>query len=266
MEARISTERHVQRQQKLKEQVDTRIAAAIEKKGILIVFTGNGKGKSTAAFGTVTRAVGHGKTVGVAQYIKGQWDNGEYNLLQPLGVEFHIMGTGFTWETQNRQADIDAAKEVWSESKRMLADKRYDLVVLDELTYMLAYHYLDTEEVIASLQNRPAQQSVIVTGRGCHSQILKWRIRSAKSAPSNMLLITAFRRSRVSTGNNCAWHPARRRFYISCGTTDFASNHSRNCCKCGESDFSSCHVIIKRLPVRIGTSQGITISPLSKSC
>ncbi|MDO1988905.1 cob(I)yrinic acid a,c-diamide adenosyltransferase, partial [Escherichia coli] len=77
-----------------------------------------------------------GKTVGVAQYIKGQWDNGEYNLLQPLGVEFHIMGTGFTWETQNRQADIDAAKEVWSESKRMLADKRYDLVVLDELTYM----------------------------------------------------------------------------------------------------------------------------------
>lgn len=81
---------------------------------------------------------------GVAQYIKGQWDNGEYNLLQPLGVEFHIMGTGFTWETQNRQADIDAAKEVWSESKRMLADKRYDLVVLDELTYMLAYHYLDT--------------------------------------------------------------------------------------------------------------------------
>lgn len=97
MEARISTERHVQRQQKLKEQVDTRVAAAIEKKGILIVFTGNGKGKSTAAFGTVTRAVGHGKTVGVAQYIKGQWDNGEYNLLQPLGVEFHIMGTGFTW-------------------------------------------------------------------------------------------------------------------------------------------------------------------------
>ncbi|EOO9052576.1 cob(I)yrinic acid a,c-diamide adenosyltransferase [Escherichia coli] len=190
MEARISTERHVQRQQKLKEQVDTRIAAAIEKKGILIVFTGNGKGKSTAAFGTVTRAVGHGKTVGVAQYIKGQWDNGEYNLLQPLGVEFHIMGTGFTWETQNRQADIDAAKEVWSESKRMLADKRYDLVVLDELTYMLAYHYLDTEEVIASLQNRPAQQSVIVTGRGCHSQILKMadtvsEIRPVKDAFDN---------------------------------------------------------------------------------
>ena len=111
MEARANNDRHRQRQQKLKEQVDTRVAAATEKKGILIVFTGNGKGKSTAAFGTATRAVGHGKTVGIAQFIKGQWDNGEYNTLQPLGVEFHIMGTGFTWETQNRQADIEAATQ-----------------------------------------------------------------------------------------------------------------------------------------------------------
>lgn len=172
METNNAPDRHVQRQQKLKEQVDARIAAATQQKGILIVFTGNGKGKSTAAFGTVTRALGHGKTVGVAQYIKGQWDNGEYNVLHPLGVEFHIMGTGFTWETQNREADIEAAKAVWQESKRMLADERYDLVVLDELTYMLAYHYLDTEEVIAALQNRPSHQSVIVTGRGCHSQLL----------------------------------------------------------------------------------------------
>lgn len=172
METNNAPDRHVQRQQKLKEQVDARIAAATQQKGILIVFTGNGKGKSTAAFGTVTRALGHGKTVGVAQYIKGQWDNGEYNLLHPLGVEFHIMGTGFTWETQNREADIEAANVVWQESKRMLADERYDLVVLDELTYMLAYHYLETEEVIAALQNRPSHQSVIVTGRGCHSQLL----------------------------------------------------------------------------------------------
>ncbi|EGO8360784.1 cob(I)yrinic acid a,c-diamide adenosyltransferase [Escherichia coli] len=172
METNNAPDRHVQRQQKLKDQVDARVAAATQQKGILIVFTGNGKGKSTAAFGTVTRALGHGKTVGVAQYIKGQWDNGEYNVLHPLGVEFHIMGTGFTWETQNREADIEAAKVVWQESKRMLADERYDLVVLDELTYMLAYHYLDTEEVIAALQNRPSHQSVIVTGRGCHNQLL----------------------------------------------------------------------------------------------
>ena len=172
MEARANNDRHRQRQQKLKEQVDTRVAAATEKRGILIVFTGNGKGKSTAAFGTATRAVGHGKTVGVAQFIKGQWDNGEYNTLHPLGVEFHIMGTGFTWETQNRETDIQAATAVWQESKRMLADPRYDLVVLDELTYMLAYHYLDSQEVIAAVENRPVQQTVIVTGRGCHSQLL----------------------------------------------------------------------------------------------
>ncbi|MCR1302684.1 MULTISPECIES: cob(I)yrinic acid a,c-diamide adenosyltransferase [Enterobacter] len=172
MEARANADRHRQRQQKRKEQVDTRVAAATEKRGILIVFTGNGKGKSTAAFGTATRAVGHGKTVGVAQFIKGQWDNGEYNTLHPLGVEFHIMGTGFTWETQNRETDIQAATAVWQESKRMLADPIYDLVVLDELTYMLAYHYLDTQEVIAAVENRPVQQTVIVTGRGCHSQLL----------------------------------------------------------------------------------------------
>ncbi|BFT80698.1 MULTISPECIES: cob(I)yrinic acid a,c-diamide adenosyltransferase [Enterobacter] len=172
MEARANAEKHRQRQQKRKEQVDIRVAAATEKKGILIVFTGNGKGKSTAAFGTATRAVGHGKTVGVAQFIKGQWDNGEYNTLHPLGVEFHIMGTGFTWETQNRETDIQAAAAVWQESKRMLADPSYDLVVLDELTYMLAYHYLDTQEVIAAVENRPVQQTVIVTGRGCHSQLL----------------------------------------------------------------------------------------------
>ncbi|HCB2206539.1 TPA: cob(I)yrinic acid a,c-diamide adenosyltransferase [Citrobacter farmeri] len=173
MQARANGDRHRQRQQKLKEQVDLRVAAATEQKGILIVFTGNGKGKSTAAFGTATRAVGHGKTVGVAQFIKGQWDNGEYNTLHPLGVEFHIMGTGFTWETQNRESDISAALAVWKESKRMLADVHYDLVVLDELTYMLAYHYLDTEEVIAAIRERPAQQSVIVTGRGCHAQLLE---------------------------------------------------------------------------------------------
>ncbi|HFK5792603.1 TPA: cob(I)yrinic acid a,c-diamide adenosyltransferase [Enterobacter asburiae] len=172
MEARANADKHRQRQQKRKEQVDIRVAAATEKRGILIVFTGNGKGKSTAAFGTATRAVGHGKTVGVAQFIKGQWDNGEYNTLHPLGVEFHIMGTGFTWETQNRETDIEAATAVWQESKRMLADPSYDLVVLDELTYMLAYHYLDTQEVIAAVENRPVQQTVIVTGRGCHSQLL----------------------------------------------------------------------------------------------
>ena len=173
MEARANDDRHRQRQQKLKDQVDTRVAAATEKKGILIVFTGNGKGKSTAAFGTATRAVGHGKTVGVAQFIKGQWDNGEYNTLHPLGVEFHIMGTGFTWETQSREKDQQAAQLVWQEAKRMLASDEYDVVLLDELTYMAAYHYLDVDEIVAAITNRPLHQHVIITGRGCHRALLE---------------------------------------------------------------------------------------------
>lgn len=172
METLTEDLRHRQRQQKLKEKVDSRIAAATEKKGIVIVFTGNGKGKSTAAFGTATRAVGHGQHVGVVQFIKGSWENGEYNALHEHGVEFHIMGTGFTWETQNRDTDREAAKGVWQEAHRMLTDTQYDLVVLDELTYMLAYHYLDIEEVVNAITQRPHNQSVIVTGRGCHTLLL----------------------------------------------------------------------------------------------
>lgn len=172
METLTEDLRHQQRQQNLKAKVDSRIAAATEKRGIVIVFTGNGKGKSTAAFGTATRAVGHGQRVGVAQFIKGEWENGEYNALHAHGVEFHIMGTGFTWETQNRELDRSAAKSVWQEARRMLADTGYDLVVLDELTYMLAYHYLDIEEVVQAITQRPHHQSVIITGRGCHTLLL----------------------------------------------------------------------------------------------
>src|SRR5476649_2390987 len=151
----ISNDRHKQRQQRLKEQVDARIEAAQERRGILIVFTGNGKGKTTAAFGTVTRAVGHGQRGGVIQFIKGQWPNGERNLLEPHGVEFQVMATGFTWNTQDRVADRAAAQEVWQHGLRMLADETLDLVLLDELTYMITYDYLDLPEVIAALNQRP---------------------------------------------------------------------------------------------------------------
>lgn len=98
----MSDERYQQRQQRVKEKVDARVAQAQDERGIIIVFTGNGKGKTTAAFGTATRAVGHGKKVGVVQFIKGTWPNGERNLLEPHGVEFQVMATGFTWDTQNR--------------------------------------------------------------------------------------------------------------------------------------------------------------------
>ncbi|MRT55982.1 cob(I)yrinic acid a,c-diamide adenosyltransferase [Enterobacteriaceae bacterium RIT693] len=168
----MSEDRYQQRQQRQKEKVDARIAQAQEERGILIVFTGNGKGKTTAAFGTATRAVGHGKKVGVVQFIKGQWPNGERNLLEPHGVEFQVMATGFTWETQNRETDTAACLEVWEHGKRMLADAALDIVILDELTYMVAYDYLPLEAVLNALANRPAHQTVIVTGRGCHREIL----------------------------------------------------------------------------------------------
>ncbi|KNC94967.1 cob(I)yrinic acid a,c-diamide adenosyltransferase [Trabulsiella odontotermitis] len=169
----MSDERYRERQQRLKDTVDARVAAAQDECGIVMVFTGNGKGKTTAAFGTATRAVGHGKHVGVVQFIKGEWPNGERNLLEPHGVEFQVMATGFTWDTQNRESDTAACLAVWQHGKRMLADPALDLVVLDELTYMVAYNYLPLEAVLTALKNRPSQQSVIITGRGCHREIME---------------------------------------------------------------------------------------------
>ena len=169
----MSDERYRERQQRLKDKVDARVAAAQDERGIVMVFTGNGKGKTTAAFGTATRAVGHGKKVGVIQFIKGTWPNGERNLLEPHGVEFQVMATGFTWNTQDRDSDTAACLAVWEHARRMLADDQLDLVLLDELTYLVAYDYLPLEAVLSALRERPAHQSVIITGRGCHREIIE---------------------------------------------------------------------------------------------
>lgn len=168
----MSEERHQQRQQKLKSQVDARIAAADQDKGLLLVLTGNGKGKSSSGFGMVLRTVGHGKKAAVVQFIKGNWASGERNLLEPLGIPFAVMATGFTWETQNRALDMAAATDVWQQAKQYLADPAIDFVLLDELTYMLSYDYLDLMDVLETLKNRPPQQHVVVTGRGCHRALL----------------------------------------------------------------------------------------------
>lgn len=169
----MSDERYRERQQRLKDKVDARVAAAQDERGIVMVFTGNGKGKTTAAFGTATRAVGHGKKVGVIQFIKGTWPNGERNLLEPHGVEFQVMATGFTWNTQDRDSDTAACLAVWEHARRMLADDQLDLVLLDELTYMVAYDYLPLESVLSALRERPAHQSAIITGRGRHRDIIE---------------------------------------------------------------------------------------------
>ncbi|MCS2147687.1 cob(I)yrinic acid a,c-diamide adenosyltransferase [Scandinavium manionii] len=169
----MSDDRHRERQQRLKEKVDARVADAQEERGVLLVLTGNGKGKTTAAFGTATRAVGHDKKVGVIQFIKGEWPNGERNLLEPHGVEFQVMATGFTWNTQDKAGDTAACLAVWEHAKRMMTDTSLDMVILDELTYMVAYDYLPLEEVLTALRDRPHHQTVIITGRGCHRDILE---------------------------------------------------------------------------------------------
>lgn len=164
-------DKHKARQQKVKEQVDAKIEQAQQEKGILQVITGNGKGKSTSGFGTVARCVGHGMNAAVVQFIKGMWECGERNLLERAGVPFAVMKTGFTWETQNRETDTQAAQATWQQAKLWLQDDSIDLVLLDELTYMVSYDYLDLDEVIEALENRPTMQSVIITGRGAHRRL-----------------------------------------------------------------------------------------------
>lgn len=160
--------RHKASMEKQKANVDAHIEAAQEQRGVAVLLTGNGKGKSSSAFGMVMRALGYGQKVGVVQFIKGVQLSGEEIYLRDHcpQVAFHQMGTGFTWDTQDREADMRAAADTWAVAKPMLADPSFDLVVLDELTYMLAYKYLDEAEVLAALRDRPREQSVVVTGRG----------------------------------------------------------------------------------------------------
>ncbi|MBQ4889796.1 cob(I)yrinic acid a,c-diamide adenosyltransferase [Shewanella sp. MMG014] len=171
--ADTKAQRHKARQQKLKEGVDAKIAAAQDEKGILLVLTGNGKGKSTSGFGAVTRCVGHGQKAAVVQFIKGGWECGERNLLEKVGVEFYVMGTGFTWETQDREKDVAAAESAWQDAEKLLKDESINLVLLDELTYMVTYKYIDLARVIEALNNRPSMQHVIITGRACHRDIIE---------------------------------------------------------------------------------------------
>ncbi|WP_106477179.1 cob(I)yrinic acid a,c-diamide adenosyltransferase [Phytohalomonas tamaricis] len=166
-------QRHKRAMQKLKRHVDERIEKANEERGLLLVFTGNGKGKTTAAWGTVTRALGYGYRVGVVQFIKGVWECGERErLADDAHLQVHTMATGFTWETQNRETDKAACEKVWVEAEKLLVDPDIYLVVLDELTYMLKFGYLDIGTVKRALAHRPAEQTVIITGRNAHRELL----------------------------------------------------------------------------------------------
>ena len=167
---------HKKKMEKLKSSVDASIAAADAERGVSILLTGNGKGKSSSAFGMVIRSLGYNLRAGVIQFIKGEQLSGEELYLRDRcpEVTFYQMGTGFTWDTQDRSGDISAAIRTWEEASKMLVDPSYNLVVLDELTYMLSFKYLDEAEVIRALKDRPKEQSVIVTGRGGGSALVDW--------------------------------------------------------------------------------------------
>jgi cob(I)alamin adenosyltransferase len=167
-------ERHRVRMERKKAVIDGKIAAADKKVGIIIVNTGNGKGKSSSGFGMVARALGHGMKVGVVQFIKGAMATGEEQFLRrfPDEVSFHSMGEGYTWETQNRERDIAKAEEAWEQARRFLGDPSYGLVVLDELNIALKYRYLDVHAVIADLLDRPLMQHVVVTGRAAPQELI----------------------------------------------------------------------------------------------
>ena len=167
-------ERHRVRMERKKAIIDAQIASANKQIGIIIVNTGNGKGKSSSAFGMVARALGHNMKVGVVQFIKGAMATGEEQFLRrfPDEVSFHTMGEGYTWETQNRERDIEKATLAWEQAKRFLDDPAYGLVVLDELNIALKYRYLDVEMVINDLLARPQMRHVVITGRGAPPELI----------------------------------------------------------------------------------------------
>ena len=161
------SERHRTRMQRKKELIDAAIARADREQGLLLVHTGNGKGKSSSAFGMIARTLGHGMRVGVAQFIKGRSDTGEEAFFRKQeNVIWHVLGEGFTWDTQNLARDTETAQRGWAIVQEMLRDPSLDLIILDELTYPLKFGWLDLTTVLNDLKNRPPMQHVVITGRG----------------------------------------------------------------------------------------------------
>lgn len=167
--------RHTEKMKKKKAARDKILATKTIEKGLLIVHTGKGKGKSTAAFGLVFRALGNGMKVAIVQFVKGKWETGERKVLEhfPDQVTMTAMGDGFTWETQDRQRDIAAAKAAWERAKALIMDDEHQLVLLDELNIVLRYDYLDIAEVVEFLKQKPAMKHVVVTGRNAKDELIE---------------------------------------------------------------------------------------------
>ncbi|WP_345779536.1 cob(I)yrinic acid a,c-diamide adenosyltransferase [Dyella sedimenti] len=167
--------RHRERMQRKKELVDRRIARATIERGVLVVNTGNGKGKSSSGFGMLARSLGHGFHCGVVQFIKGSFSTGEEAFFRrfPDELDYHVMGEGYTWETQDKARDVLAAEAAWAVAAAMLADPRYDFVLLDELNIALVKGYIDVARVCDALRARPPRQHVVVTGRGAPDTLVE---------------------------------------------------------------------------------------------
>jgi cob(I)alamin adenosyltransferase len=167
--------RHAEKMAKKKAARDRMIATKTLEKGLLIVHTGKGKGKSTAALGMVMRAIGHGFKVGIVQFVKGKWETGERVVLERFAdqVTINTMGEGFTWETQSRERDIAAARAAWNQAVTLIRDPAIKMVLLDELNIVLRYDYLPLEEVLTVLRDKPEDKHVIVTGRNAKDELLE---------------------------------------------------------------------------------------------
>lgn len=167
--------RHRERMQRKKALVDEKIARATIERGVVVVTTGNGKGKSSSGFGMVARALGHGFKVGVVQFIKGSFATGEEAFFRrfPDEVSYHVMGEGYTWETQDRERDVRAAQSAWDIARGMLEDPAFDLVLLDELNIALKYRYIEVAQVTAALAARPPLQHVVITGRSAPPELIE---------------------------------------------------------------------------------------------
>ena len=167
--------RHSEKMAKKKAARDKILATKTEERGLVIVHTGKGKGKSTAAFSMVFRSLGHGFNVGVVQFVKGAWETGERDVLEKFSdqVTIKAMGEGFTWETQDRQRDIDSARAAWEEAKLMIANPDIKMVLCDELNIVLRYDYLPVEEVVEVLKNKPEDKHVIITGRNAKDEVIE---------------------------------------------------------------------------------------------
>ena len=167
--------RHKERMQRKKEIVDSHIAAAQTERGVIVVTTGNGKGKSSSGFGMVARALGHGMKVGVVQFIKGAMATGEERFYRrfPDEVSYYVMGEGYTWNTQDRERDVAKAEAAWAKARELLADASIGLVLFDELNIALKLRYLDVNQVVTDLQTRPPMQHVVITGRGAPPELIE---------------------------------------------------------------------------------------------